>query len=221
MSGRRSWSPTTACWRSKPPRAPTACSIGSRRCAPRGGSGSPSGTGVLVKSPKPTQDRRFDLPSLGPQTVEKAARAKLAGIAVAAGETVIAEPSRVADAADRAGLFVVGMRSPGASMTLAIDAPNELTRLSDRGRGIRRSARRGADARARSRAPADVDLSASAAAKWLAKDCSRWCRINDLAFIGFGLIDAAAGDLSLYPRCRRCGRGGAPGCPRHHRQSRN
>jgi DUF1009 family protein len=74
----------------------------------------PDGIGVLVKSPKPTQDRRVDLPSLGPRTVEIAARARLAGIAVAAGETVIAEPLRVAEAADRAGLFVVGMRRPGA-----------------------------------------------------------------------------------------------------------
>lgn len=73
----------------------------------------PENTGVLVKSPKPGQDRRFDLPSLGPRTIEKAARAKLAGIAVAAGETVIAEPVRVAEAADRAGLFVVGRRRPG------------------------------------------------------------------------------------------------------------
>ena len=74
----------------------------------------PDHAGVLVKSPKPTQDRRIDLPSLGPRTVEKAARAKLAGIAVAAGETVIAEPLRVTEAADRAGLFVVGKRRPGA-----------------------------------------------------------------------------------------------------------
>lgn len=74
----------------------------------------PDGAGVLVKSPKPTQDRRIDLPSLGPRTVEKAARAKLAGIAVAAGETVIAEPLRVTEAADRARLFVVGQRRPGA-----------------------------------------------------------------------------------------------------------
>jgi UDP-2,3-diacylglucosamine hydrolase len=74
----------------------------------------PDNAGVLVKSPKPTQDRRIDLPSLGPRTVEKAARAKLAGIAVAAGETVIAEPLRVTAAADRAGLFVVGKRRPGA-----------------------------------------------------------------------------------------------------------
>ena len=75
----------------------------------------PDNTGVLVKSPKSTQDRRIDLPSLGPRTVEKVARAKLAGIAVAAGETVIAEPLRVAQAADRAGLFVVGQRRPGAA----------------------------------------------------------------------------------------------------------
>jgi DUF1009 family protein len=73
----------------------------------------PENTGVLIKAPKPTQDRRIDLPSVGPRTVEKAAQAKLAGIAVAAGETIIAEPLRVAEAADRAGLFVVGRR-PGA-----------------------------------------------------------------------------------------------------------
>jgi UDP-2,3-diacylglucosamine hydrolase len=75
----------------------------------------PDNTGVLIKSPKSGQDRRVDLPSLGPQTVEKAAAAKLAGIAVAAGETVIAEPLRVAEAADRAGLFVMGRRRPGAA----------------------------------------------------------------------------------------------------------
>jgi DUF1009 family protein len=75
----------------------------------------PDNTGVLVKSPKPMQDRRIDLPSLGPRTVEKAVRAGLAGIAVAAGEAVIAEPSQVAEAADRAGLFVVGIRRAGAA----------------------------------------------------------------------------------------------------------
>jgi UDP-2,3-diacylglucosamine hydrolase len=69
----------------------------------------PAGSGVLVKAPKPKQDRRFDLPSLGPKTVEGAAHAGLVGIAVAAGETVIAEPERLVAAADDAGLFVVGV----------------------------------------------------------------------------------------------------------------
>lgn len=67
------------------------------------------GSGVLVKSPKRGQDRRFDLPSIGPQTVEGAAHAGLAGIAVVAGETVIAEPERLVQAADRAKVFVVGV----------------------------------------------------------------------------------------------------------------
>ena len=69
----------------------------------------PKGSGVLVKAPKPAQDRRFDLPSLGPKTIEGAARAGLAGIAVAAGETIIAEPEALIAAADAAGLFVVGV----------------------------------------------------------------------------------------------------------------
>jgi DUF1009 family protein len=66
--------------------------------------------GVLVKAPKPQQDRRMDLPSIGPTTVDGAARAGLSGIAVAAGETIMAEPSTLASAADRAGLFVVGVK---------------------------------------------------------------------------------------------------------------
>jgi len=70
---------------------------------------SPVGTGVLVKAPKPSQDRRFDLPSIGPRTVENAARAGLAGVAVTAGSTIIAEAAEVSAAADRAKIFVVGV----------------------------------------------------------------------------------------------------------------
>ena len=40
---------------------------------------SAAGTGVLVKAPKPSQDRRFDLPTVGPSTVEHIAAAGLAG----------------------------------------------------------------------------------------------------------------------------------------------
>jgi len=67
-----------------------------------------AGTGVLVKAPKHRQDRRFDLPSIGPDTAARAARAGLAGIAVVARATIVAEPQRLVEVADRAGLFVVG-----------------------------------------------------------------------------------------------------------------
>jgi UDP-2,3-diacylglucosamine hydrolase len=66
--------------------------------------------GVLVKAPKPDQDRRIDLPTIGPQTIAGAADAGLAGIAVVAGEVIIAEPDRVTQAADRARIFIVGLR---------------------------------------------------------------------------------------------------------------
>jgi DUF1009 family protein len=72
---------------------------------------SPAGTGVLVKIPKPGQDRRFDLPAIGPATVAGAARAGLAGIAVMASATIVAEPAEVGAVADRAGIFVTGIAS--------------------------------------------------------------------------------------------------------------
>jgi DUF1009 family protein len=73
----------------------------------------PAGVGVLVKAPKPGQDRRFDLPSIGPGTIENAARAGLAGIAVTAGSTIVADAAQAIAAADREHLFVVGVREDG------------------------------------------------------------------------------------------------------------
>lgn len=65
--------------------------------------------GLLLKLPKPQQDRRTDLPTLGLATVAGAARAGLAGIAARAGETLVIDRAAVAAAADAAGLVVVGL----------------------------------------------------------------------------------------------------------------
>jgi len=65
--------------------------------------------GVLVKAPKSAQDLRFDLPTIGPRTVEGAAAAGLAGIAIVAGNTIVVEPQTMIGAADAAGLFVTGL----------------------------------------------------------------------------------------------------------------
>jgi UDP-2,3-diacylglucosamine hydrolase len=75
----------------------------------------PVGTGVLVKSPKIGQDHRLDLPVIGPPTIEGVAAAGLAGVAVVAGSTIVAEPERIAAAADRAGIFVVGVEPDRAA----------------------------------------------------------------------------------------------------------
>jgi DUF1009 family protein len=65
--------------------------------------------GVLAKWPKPIQERRIDLPTVGAVTVEGAAAAGLAGIVAEAGATLIIDRSAVIAAADRLGLFVVGL----------------------------------------------------------------------------------------------------------------
>ena len=64
--------------------------------------------GVLVKRPKPQQERRIDLPTIGVATVEGAAKAGLAGIAVEAGAALVVDREKVAAAADAAGLFIYG-----------------------------------------------------------------------------------------------------------------
>ncbi|WP_143266868.1 UDP-2,3-diacylglucosamine diphosphatase LpxI domain-containing protein [Azospirillum oryzae] len=72
----------------------------------------PGPGGVLVKVKKPKQDRRIDLPTMGVTTVEKAAAAGLRGIAVEAGGSLLVDRPAVAEAADRLGLFVVGIEIP-------------------------------------------------------------------------------------------------------------
>jgi DUF1009 family protein len=67
------------------------------------------GGGVLVKLKKPGQERRADLPTIGPGTVEAAVAAGLAGIAVHAGNCLIIEQQRVVERADRHGRFVIGV----------------------------------------------------------------------------------------------------------------
>ena len=65
--------------------------------------------GVLAKAPKPIQETRVDLPTLGPATVRGAARAGLAGIGGEAGRTLVLEREAVIALADELGLFVVGV----------------------------------------------------------------------------------------------------------------
>ena len=65
--------------------------------------------GVLVKVPKPGQERRIDLPAIGADTVEKIAKAGLGGIAVEAGGALVIDRAKVAACADALGVFVVGI----------------------------------------------------------------------------------------------------------------
>ncbi|MCE2579874.1 LpxI family protein [Gluconacetobacter entanii] len=74
--------------------------------------------GVLVKMVKPGQERRADLPTIGPETVRRAARAGLRGIAFEAGATLLTDPRECVALADAAGLFLVGITTAGTMESL-------------------------------------------------------------------------------------------------------
>jgi hypothetical protein len=73
----------------------------------------PGRGGVLVKLPKPGQERRADLPTIGVDTVQHAAAAGLRGVAFEAEGTILADRAAAIAAADAAGLFLIGL-DPGA-----------------------------------------------------------------------------------------------------------
>lgn len=64
---------------------------------------------ILVKSSKPQQDRKLDMPTLGSNTVRLCAELGYAGIAAEAGGVLLADREEMIVAADEAGLFVVGV----------------------------------------------------------------------------------------------------------------
>lgn len=63
-------------------------------------------TGILVKAPKPGQDRRADMPVIGPLTADLAAGAGLAGIVIQAGGVMVIDLPQVIARLDRQGLFL-------------------------------------------------------------------------------------------------------------------
>ena len=64
--------------------------------------------GVLVKAAKPGQDRRVDLPAIGPSTVENVVRAGLRGIAVEVERVLVVDRVKMVTAADTAGIYLIG-----------------------------------------------------------------------------------------------------------------
>jgi DUF1009 family protein len=65
--------------------------------------------GVFVKRPKPLQDMRVDVPTIGPDTVGNAARAGLSGVAVLAGQVLVMQREDVIRCANADKVFVSGV----------------------------------------------------------------------------------------------------------------
>lgn len=67
--------------------------------------------GVVVKLSKPQQDTRFDLPTIGPNTIETMREGRLTALVLEASRSLILDPVMVVEAADRAGIAIVAAKS--------------------------------------------------------------------------------------------------------------
>ena len=211
ISARRWWSPTAACSRSRPPRAPTQmlARVAELRASGPHRARRP-GVGVLVKAPKPGQDRRFDLPSIGPHDRRGRRRARaLPASRSIAGSAIVAEPRASSPRPPTArGIFVVGLGADGRARSWSRSA-RAILLVAGEESGDRLGAR--ADARrCASVARRDARSPASAATTWRRRGVhslfphrrSRDRRLRrDPA--------PAADDPAAHPRDRRCGHRGA------------
>jgi len=64
---------------------------------------------VVVKVSKPDQDLRFDMPSIGPQTIRVMSRVKAGVLAVEAGKTLIFDSAQMIDLADKSGISIIAL----------------------------------------------------------------------------------------------------------------
>jgi DUF1009 family protein len=83
---------------------------GTDACIRRGGELAASGGFVVVKAVKPNQDRRFDLPAVGIDTVEAIIAARGRVLALEAGATLVMDLERMVEKADRAKVVLLGMK---------------------------------------------------------------------------------------------------------------
>ena len=73
--------------------------------------------GVVVKMAKPEQDMRFDVPGVGPSTIDSMIAAKARVLAVEAGKTLITNYGDMIRKADKAKILVVGIPAEGPAVT--------------------------------------------------------------------------------------------------------
>jgi DUF1009 family protein len=64
---------------------------------------------VVVKVAKPQQDMRFDVPTVGPGTIEVLVEIRASALAIEAGRTLVLDETELVRRADRAGIAVVAV----------------------------------------------------------------------------------------------------------------
>ena len=81
---------------------------GTDACIRRGGQLGRGGV-TVAKSAKPKQDMRFDVPGVGPDTVDSMVEAGAVALVIEAGKTLVVDRDRMVEKADQHGMTIVAM----------------------------------------------------------------------------------------------------------------
>lgn len=87
---------------------------GTDKLIERAGELCPQGGWTLVKVAKPNQDMRFDVPTIGPGTIENLKKNHAAAVVVEAGKTLVLERQRLLELARQYRIAVIGRAASGA-----------------------------------------------------------------------------------------------------------
>jgi DUF1009 family protein len=90
---------------------------GTDACIERTGRLCPRGNWTLIKVAKPQQDMRFDLPTIGPRTIERMIAAGGKAIAIEAGMTILVDRDRTLRLANRHGICITSLMSTKRSFS--------------------------------------------------------------------------------------------------------
>lgn len=92
---------------------------GTDRCIRRAGELCRRGGFTVVKVAKPQQDMRFDVPTIGQQTIQSLHDAGGRVLAIEAGKTIILDQAAVMELADRLGIAVVAVNAEELTLSIA------------------------------------------------------------------------------------------------------
>jgi hypothetical protein len=89
---------------------------GTDRMIERAGQLCPKGGWTLVKASKPDQDMRFDVPTIGPDTIANLHRKGASALVVEAGKTVIVDREQTFRLANRHGITIIGVADSSGAL---------------------------------------------------------------------------------------------------------
>jgi UDP-2,3-diacylglucosamine hydrolase len=193
-----------------------------RVAALRGARAGASPSGVLAKGPKPGQELRVDMPTIGPRTVDLAAAAGLAGVAIEAGAVLLLDRAEAVTAADAHGIAIEGLafvRSPARRLDLELEqgagrrvppTPGPKFLFRNAGVSVRRShqlSAPGGELPPCSRAGADIEKGLAAIERLARFDTGKAAVVSRAYILSIAAADSVFDMLERTPALRQWGVG--------------